>query len=50
MSGRVAGLGDRELVVFTFDGQEINAWQGDHITSLHSNVLPLHIQTNHSRH
>tara|TARA_R110002072_G_scaffold4174_5_gene29537 strand:+ start:46539 stop:46820 length:282 start_codon:yes stop_codon:yes gene_type:complete len=31
MSGRVAGLGDRELVVFTFDGQEVNAWQGDTI-------------------
>jgi predicted molibdopterin-dependent oxidoreductase YjgC len=31
MSGRIAGLGDRELVVFTFDGQEVNAWQGDTI-------------------
>ena len=31
MSGRVAGLGERELVVFTFDGQEVNAWQGDTI-------------------
>ena len=31
MSGRVAGLGERELVVFAFDGQEVNAWQGDTI-------------------
>lgn len=31
MSGRIAGLGDRELVVFTWEGQEVNACQGDTI-------------------
>jgi D-hydroxyproline dehydrogenase subunit gamma len=31
MSGRVAGLGERELVEFTFDGHTVHAWAGDTI-------------------
>ena len=31
MSGRVAGLGERELISFTFDGVQCNAWLGDTI-------------------
>ncbi|MEO2169751.1 MAG: (2Fe-2S)-binding protein [bacterium] len=31
MSGRIAGLGERELVEFTFDGEQVSAWAGDSI-------------------
>ena len=31
MSGRIAGMGDRELVEFTFAGEKISAWAGDSI-------------------
>jgi D-hydroxyproline dehydrogenase subunit gamma len=31
MSGRIGSLGERDLVVFTFDGQQVNAWAGDTI-------------------
>lgn len=31
MSGRVAGLGEREPVQFTFEGETVTAWTGDSI-------------------
>jgi predicted molibdopterin-dependent oxidoreductase YjgC len=31
MSGRLQGLGERELVEFTFEGETVNAWEGDSI-------------------
>jgi predicted molibdopterin-dependent oxidoreductase YjgC len=31
MSGRIPGLGERELLEFTFDGDAISAWAGDTI-------------------
>lgn len=31
MSGRIAGMGERELVEFTFEGQKVSAWAGDSI-------------------
>ena len=31
MSGRIAGLGERALIEFTFDGDTVHAWAGDTI-------------------
>jgi len=31
MSGRIAGMGDRELVEFQFEGEKVSAWAGDSI-------------------
>lgn len=31
MSGRLAGLGERELVEFVFEGETVRAWAGDSI-------------------
>lgn len=31
MSGRIAGMSDRELVEFTFEGEKVSAWAGDSI-------------------
>ena len=31
MSGRIAGLGEREVVEFTFAGEPVTAWAGDSI-------------------
>lgn len=31
MTGRIRGLGERELVEFTFEGEKVMAWAGDSI-------------------
>lgn len=31
MSGRLAGMGERELIEFTFAGEQVSAWAGDSI-------------------
>lgn len=31
MSGRIAGMGERALVEFTFEGEKVTAWAGDSI-------------------
>ncbi len=31
MSGRIPGLGERQLLEFTFDGETVSAWAGDTI-------------------